>query len=177
MGQSRPLFVYFCYFLDTISIIQIEKSVDGVLGTQTRGRRMVRADETTELWRPPIDNILFKIPDEICYTVGHGLRICIICARIRFLLTKMIEEIINPNPILNFRSVKNLTFTCDMLSAKPSMLPSPFFLTRTLILGRKSPVLFRNWTPKIPRNSCFFRSLDIQIYRQRKLPRNCSSLL
>ena len=32
MGQSRPLFVYFCYLLDTISIIQIEKSVDGVLG-------------------------------------------------------------------------------------------------------------------------------------------------
>ena len=54
MGQSRPLFVYFCYFLDTISIIQIEKSVDGVLGIQTWGRRMVGADKTTELWRPPI---------------------------------------------------------------------------------------------------------------------------
>ena len=53
MGQSRPLFVYFCHFLDTISIIQIEKSVDGVLGTRTRGRRMVGADKTTELWRPP----------------------------------------------------------------------------------------------------------------------------
>ena len=49
MGQSRPLFVYFCYFLDTISIIQIEKSVDGVLGTQTRGHRMLGTDETTEL--------------------------------------------------------------------------------------------------------------------------------
>ena len=46
MGQFRPLFVYFRYFLDTISII--EKSVDGVLGIQTRGRRMVGADETTE---------------------------------------------------------------------------------------------------------------------------------
>ena len=52
MGQSRPLFVYFRYFLDTISVIQIEKSVDGVLEIQTRGRRMVGADETTELWRP-----------------------------------------------------------------------------------------------------------------------------
>ena len=52
MGQSRPLFVYFHNFLDTFSIIQIEKSVDGVLGIQTRGRRMVGADETTELWRP-----------------------------------------------------------------------------------------------------------------------------
>ena len=52
MGQSRPLFVYFRYFLDTFSVIQIEKCVDGVLGIQTRGCRMVGADETTELWRP-----------------------------------------------------------------------------------------------------------------------------
>ena len=47
MGQSRPLFCfYFRYFLDTISIIKIEKSIDGVLGIRTRGRRMVGADET-----------------------------------------------------------------------------------------------------------------------------------
>ena len=53
MGQSRPLFVYFRYFLITISIIQIEKSIDGVLGIQTWGRRIVGADKTTELRRPP----------------------------------------------------------------------------------------------------------------------------
>ena len=53
MGQSRPLFVYFRYFLITISIIQIEKSVDGVLGIQTPGHRMVGADKTAEIWRPP----------------------------------------------------------------------------------------------------------------------------
>ena len=52
MGQSRPLFVYFRSFLVTISI-QIEKSIDDVLGIRTRGRRMVGVDETTELWRPP----------------------------------------------------------------------------------------------------------------------------
>ena len=34
MGLSRPLFVYFRSFLVTISIIQIEKSIDGVLGPQ-----------------------------------------------------------------------------------------------------------------------------------------------
>ena len=51
MGQSRPLFVHFRYFLNTISIIQIEKSVDGVLGIRTWGRRTVGANETTELWR------------------------------------------------------------------------------------------------------------------------------
>ena len=54
MGQSRPLLVYFRYFLATILIQQIEESVDGVLGIQTLGRRMVGADESTELWRPPI---------------------------------------------------------------------------------------------------------------------------
>ena len=55
MGRSRHLFVYFRSFLIqiTISIIQIEKSVDGVLGIRTRGRRMVGEDETTELWWHP----------------------------------------------------------------------------------------------------------------------------
>ena len=56
MGQSRPLFVYFCSFHITISI-QIEKSVDGVLGIRTRGRRMVGTDKTTELWWPPLPNL------------------------------------------------------------------------------------------------------------------------
>ena len=50
MGHYRPLFIYFRSLLVTISI---EKSIDGVLGIRTRGRRMVGADETTELWRPP----------------------------------------------------------------------------------------------------------------------------
>ena len=46
MGQNRPLFVYFRYFLITTSII--EKSIDGVLGIRTLGRGMVGADETME---------------------------------------------------------------------------------------------------------------------------------
>ena len=57
MGQSQPLFVYFRSFLITISI-QIEKSVDGVLGIRAQGQRMVGADKTMELWRPPFDQIL-----------------------------------------------------------------------------------------------------------------------
>ena len=62
MGQSWPLFVYFCPFFNTTSIIQIEKSVDGVLGIRTRGCRIVGARETMELWRPPI--------------IGFNKRIC-----------------------------------------------------------------------------------------------------
>ena len=54
MGQSRALFVYFRPFLITISIIEIVKSVDGVLGIRAWGRRIVGADETMELWRPPL---------------------------------------------------------------------------------------------------------------------------
>ena len=33
--------------------MQIEKSVDRVLGILTRGRRMVGTDKTIDLWRPP----------------------------------------------------------------------------------------------------------------------------
>ena len=44
------------------------KSVDGVLGIQTRGRKMVGTDETTELWRPPQKFGLFY-PDFILYEI------------------------------------------------------------------------------------------------------------
>ena len=52
MSQSRPLFVYFRPFLITISIIQIETSIDGEHGMRTCGRRIEGTDETMELWRP-----------------------------------------------------------------------------------------------------------------------------
>ena len=41
--------ICFRYFLDPISIIQIEKSIDGLLWIRTLSRRMVGADDTTEL--------------------------------------------------------------------------------------------------------------------------------
>ena len=50
MGQSRPLYVYFRLFHI------IDESIDGVLGTWTRGSRMEGADESTELWRHPERN-------------------------------------------------------------------------------------------------------------------------
>ena len=49
-GQTRPIFVYFRSF-HTTNIAQI--LLDCVLGTQTRGGRMVGANESTELWRNP----------------------------------------------------------------------------------------------------------------------------
>ena len=48
--NSGLILFIFVFFLDAISIIQIEKSVPGI---RTRGSRMVGADKTTELWRPP----------------------------------------------------------------------------------------------------------------------------
>ena len=78
-GPSRPLFVYFCPFLITISI-QIEKSVDGVLGIWTLSHRMVGADKTTELWWPPscitIVVLFWPVwPDwAISWTLGNFLR-------------------------------------------------------------------------------------------------------
>ena len=53
MGNPGLFFVYFRPFLITILIIQIEKSIDGVLGIRTHGRMMVGIDDTTELWLPP----------------------------------------------------------------------------------------------------------------------------
>ena len=52
-GPIPVFFVYFRPFLNSISTIQIEKSIDGVFGIQTCGCRMVGADETMELCRPP----------------------------------------------------------------------------------------------------------------------------
>ena len=55
-AKSSLFFVNSHPFLIPISIstIQIEKSVDGMLGIRTQGYRMVGADETTELWQPPM---------------------------------------------------------------------------------------------------------------------------
>ena len=56
MGQTRPLFVYLFLFFsqEKYSTKTInDKSVDGVLGTQTQGGSMVGTDESTELWRNP----------------------------------------------------------------------------------------------------------------------------
>ena len=54
--KNWPIPASFCLFLSFFMSIptQMKKSLDGVLGTRTRGRRMVGADETTELWRPSL---------------------------------------------------------------------------------------------------------------------------
>ena len=58
MGQTRPLFCLFSFFSHiawtnlTINV----KSVDGMLGSRTRGGRMEGADESTELWRHPFNS-------------------------------------------------------------------------------------------------------------------------
>ena len=63
IGLSRPLFVYFHPFLITISIIQIHKSVDGVHGIWTCGRKMVGSDDTAEQWHAASEfNLLNNSP-------------------------------------------------------------------------------------------------------------------
>ena len=57
MGQSNPLFVYFNPFHITIKIL-IWKSVDVMLGIRTWGQRVVGADGSTDLWRPPMMQII-----------------------------------------------------------------------------------------------------------------------
>ena len=54
MGQTRPLLVYFRSFHNaSTNFIIDDKSIDGILGSQTRGGMMEGADESTELWRHP----------------------------------------------------------------------------------------------------------------------------
>ena len=59
MGQSWPLFRHFHITIQ----LQIEKSIDGVLGIRTRGHTMVGTEETTELWRPPYPFLELKSKD------------------------------------------------------------------------------------------------------------------
>ena len=58
--------VYFHPFQITITIIQIEKSEDSVLGIRTNGRIFVGADKTTELWKLPCKNQHFKGRGFVC---------------------------------------------------------------------------------------------------------------
>ena len=71
MGQTRPLFGLFSFFYTTqdkysTNFTVNDKSIDGVLGSQTRGGIMEGADESTELWRHPRTNT-FYLHD--CYAV------------------------------------------------------------------------------------------------------------
>ena len=78
IGQSRPLFVYFRPFLITISIVLIGKSLNGVLGIRTNGRRMEGTDETTELYfcvfLLPVDWQRGFIKDKAIWNLGQDLQ-------------------------------------------------------------------------------------------------------
>ena len=59
MGQTLPLFCLFSFFSQykdkySTNLTKDDKSIDGVLGSQTWGGRMDGADESTELWRHPV---------------------------------------------------------------------------------------------------------------------------
>ena len=63
IGPNPASFCLFSFFLhDTYcrNIIN-DKSVDGVLETQTRGGRMVGADESTDLWWHPSFNVCERL--------------------------------------------------------------------------------------------------------------------
>ena len=48
MGQTQPFLFIFVIFSTNLTINY--KSVDGVLGTQAQGGRMVGVEKSTELW-------------------------------------------------------------------------------------------------------------------------------
>ena len=51
------------------------KSVDGVLGIRTWGRRMVGADETTELWQPQGSHWCFSSNNKKYKTYRKSVRL------------------------------------------------------------------------------------------------------
>ena len=63
MGKTRPLYEFFRPSINIMkNIVQNltinGRGIDGVQGIRTRDRRMVGADESTELWRPRTDFFL-----------------------------------------------------------------------------------------------------------------------
>ena len=57
-------FRHFCQNIDKYRKENDNKSVDGVQGIQTRDRRIVGADKSTELWQPPSTDMF-----ELCFTI------------------------------------------------------------------------------------------------------------
>ena len=55
---SFCLFSFFSYDKYSTNLTINDKSVIGVLGTQTRGGKMVGTDKSTELWRHPSKTLL-----------------------------------------------------------------------------------------------------------------------
>ena len=63
-AKPGAFFVYFHSFSHdkySTNLTVNDKSVDGVLGTRTRGGSMVGADASTELWRHPFSFILIRL--------------------------------------------------------------------------------------------------------------------
>ena len=59
IGQTWPLFGLFSFFSQckdkySTNFTINDKSIDGVLGSRTRGGMMEGADESIELWRHPL---------------------------------------------------------------------------------------------------------------------------
>ena len=85
-------FIYFRHFLFpptitvSISTTRMEKSVDGVLGIRTCGRRMVGADKTMDLWLPP--SLQFYLSRHLFSGKGHKYHyggVCCLSCRAFFL--------------------------------------------------------------------------------------------
>ena len=73
-GLYPPSFCLFSFFShDKYSTNTInDKSVEGVLGAQTQGGRMVGADESTELWRHPFAKICLWHHRRLTIIGTHG---------------------------------------------------------------------------------------------------------
>ena len=93
---ANPGLFLFIFVLFSLQFqYKLKKSIDGVLGIRTQGRRMVGADETTELWRPPYSEKIYTLQlfqqrcplrspsgSLLCYVI------CVVCESYAFFIKK-----------------------------------------------------------------------------------------
>ena len=100
MGQSRPLFCLFPSFSHHKSITNW-KSIDGVLGIWTWGRRMEGADETSEL---PLHAVSYKSnsPPHMVILLKH-----LQCDQMRQILWSVQQNFLQKSPkyLVTFRTI------------------------------------------------------------------------
>ena len=96
--KYEPILAAFCLFLSFSHKIQlqIEKTIYVVVGIRTRGCRIVGADGSTELWRPPNPEVRNRNLQYFLIVSNKGLQwlvfgLCL-CSLLTFLQYKLLAS-------------------------------------------------------------------------------------
>ena len=149
---TNPGLFLFIFILFSLQFqYKLKKSNDGVLGIRTRGRRMVGADKTMELWRPPrfINNCLLITFEYLLYEpipiYYYMLRVCLIWSNEKRDLTM---AIVSPpdvsitifNAFSNFGSDKGPTRNALVSQSTWSVEEAPAWVYERKFIGIRTKV-------------------------------------